>query len=133
MAHDFARKPLAPRFRFFYLKNPTDQSVSSGRSRKTNGTRMALAFLDLWQHGADVASRPAPGEGTHLPGWWELHGHDSLILLAVVVTFASIAGLVVMRWRLFDLVIVALAGAVRAWRQVRRAAAFIRGRVLERL
>lgn len=102
-------------------------------SRENHGSGMTLAFLDLWQHDADITSQPAPSEGTYLPSWWELHGHDFLVVVAVLAAVALLAGLLLIRWRLFDLFIEALAGVVRTLHQARRAMAFVRARVLERL
>lgn len=60
---------------------------------------MQLSFLDLFEKDQSISMRPQPNEGTHLPGYYELHREEFLMVGITLV--ASLLLIAVFRYRMY--------------------------------
>jgi hypothetical protein len=58
----------------------------------------AMTFLDLNQGDHAAALKPQPGERAYLPGFWEMHHQEAMILAGM---FAAIAAIIFTLWLLW--------------------------------
>jgi hypothetical protein len=95
-----------------------------------------MTFLDLSKRDQEIASRPSPNEGTHLPSFYELHREEIHALAAILATLvaASVAAFVLWRYRraLREAFIVTAAALVRVWRKIAAKGRELRSDILRR-
>jgi hypothetical protein len=74
-------------------------------------------MLDLWRNNADITSRPQPGEGTGLPGFYDLHRQELQIGAAILVAAALLIAVFRYRTYLRNALVSLLVAALRLHRK----------------
>jgi hypothetical protein len=76
-----------------------------------------MGFLDLFESSQSISARPQPNEGTHLPGYYDLHQQEILIGGATLAAAALLIAVFRYRTHLRNALIVLLAGILRLSRK----------------
>jgi hypothetical protein len=95
-----------------------------------------MSILDASPRLQELSLRPQPGEGTHLPGYYELH-RDALLAFGIIVAalvVAFIVGWLLWRYRrpLREAFFTTAAASLRAWRKMAVKGREVRSEILRR-
>jgi hypothetical protein len=77
-----------------------------------------MGFLDLFEKEQEISRRFQPGEGTQLPGYYELHREEILMGAATLVATALLIAAFHYRANLRNVLIIVLAAILRTLRRV---------------
>jgi hypothetical protein len=91
-----------------------------------------MSFLDLFEKDQSISARLQPGEGTQLPGYYELHREEILIGSAILLAAVLLIAAFHYRSYLRNALIIVLAGALKLNRKTAAKARLFWGEVEDR-